>query len=104
MLPTIELKLLVIEFALTYGNDWFIVPVPTDVGSLSAVTTLVVADTFGQRTLIRSAEQTQVNPGESPWSMFKLSSAGARSPFIMIAPTLGVTDEGATRLLREPLR
>jgi hypothetical protein len=89
-------KLLVIEFALTYGNDWFIVPVPTDIGSLSAVTTLVVTDTFGQRTLIRSAEQTQVNPGESPWSMFKISSAGARSPFIAIMPTLGVTDEGAT--------
>src|SRR5439155_25260378 len=44
-------KLLVMEFALTYGNDWFIVPVPTDIGSLSAVTTLVVTDTFGQRTL-----------------------------------------------------
>jgi hypothetical protein len=26
--------------------------------------------------------------------MFKLSGLGARSPFIMIAPTLGVTDEG----------
>jgi hypothetical protein len=89
-------KLLVIEFALTYGNDWFIVPVPTDIGSLSAVTTLVVTDTFGQRTLIRSAEQTQVNPGESPWSMFKISGAEARSPFIAIMPTLGVTDEGAT--------
>ena len=100
-------KLLVIEFALTYGNDWFIVPVPTDIGSLSAVTTLVVTDTFGQRTLIRSAEQTQVNPGESPWSMFKLSSTGARSPYIAIMPTLGVTDEGAAletvHLLRDDM-
>ncbi len=88
-------KLLVMEFALTYGNDWFIIPLPTDVGSLSAVTILVVTDSFGQRTLIRSAEQTQVNPGESPWSMFKLSGAGARSPFIMIPPALGITDEGS---------
>lgn len=87
-------KMLVMEFALTYGNDWFVVPVPTEVGMLSAVTTLVVTDTFGQRTLIRSAEQTQVNPGESPWSMFKLSSPTARSPFIVIPPALGVTDEG----------
>jgi hypothetical protein len=39
-------KLLVMEFALTYGNDWFIVPVPTQVGSLSAVTLLVVTDTL----------------------------------------------------------
>jgi hypothetical protein len=91
---TVDLaKLLVMEFALTYGNDWFIVPVPTAVGSLSAITSLVVTDTFGQRTLIRSSEQTVV-PGESPWSMFKLSGDGTRSAFIFVAPTLGVTDEG----------
>lgn len=87
-------KMLVMEFALTYGNDWFIIPLPTAIGTLSAATTLVVTDTFGQRTLIRSAEQTQINPGEKPWSMFKLSAATARSPFIFIAPTLGVTDAG----------
>jgi hypothetical protein len=88
-------KLLVMEFALTYGNDWFIVPVPTDVATLSAVTTLVVTDTFGQRTLIRSAENTKVNAGESPWSMFKLSGTTTRSPFILVPPALGVTNEGS---------
>jgi hypothetical protein len=87
-------KLLVMEFALTYGNDWFIVPVPTDIGSLSTVTILVVTDTFGQRTLIRGAEQTQVNPGESVWSMFNVAGPNARSASIFLAPTLGVTDEG----------
>jgi hypothetical protein len=92
---TVDLAtMLVMEFALTYGNDWFIVPLPTDIGTLSTVDTLVVTDTFGLRTLIRSAEQTQVNPGETPWSMFKLFGDGVRSAFIFVAPTLGVTDEG----------
>ena len=95
-------KLLVMEFALVYGNDWFSVPVPVTSasrapirrrGTLSRVTTLVVTDTFGVRTLIRPSEQTQVNPGESPWSMFKLSGHGARSDFIVMAPTLGVVDD-----------
>lgn len=86
-------KLLVMEFALVYGNDWFSVPVPTPVGSLERVTTLVVTDTFGVRTLIRPSEQTQVNPGESPWSMYKLSGEGRRSDFIALAPTLGVVDD-----------
>jgi hypothetical protein len=89
-------KLLVMEFALTYGNDWFIVPVPSAVGTISMVTPLVVTDTFGQRTLIRPSEQTLVNPGETPWSMFKLSGTNVRSPFVLLAPTLGATDEGAT--------
>ncbi len=92
---TVDLAtMLVMEFALTYGNDWFIVPLPTDVGTMSTIDTLIVTDTFGQRTLIRSAEETTVQPGTAPWSMFKLSGNGARSPFIFIAPALGVTDEG----------
>ena len=87
-------KLLVMEFALVYGNDWFSIPVPTPIGTLERVTTLVVTDTFGVRTLIRPSEQTQVNAGETPWSMFKLSgSSGARSDFIAMAPTLGVVDD-----------
>jgi len=83
----------VMEFALVYGNDWFWVPVPTPIGTLERVTTLLVTDTFGVRTLIRPSEQTQVNPGETPWSMFKLSGDGRRSDFIAMAPTLGVVDD-----------
>lgn len=86
-------KLLVMEFALVYGNDWFTIPIPTPVGSLERVTTLVVTDTFGVRTLIRPSEQTQVNAGEKPWSMFKLSSENRRSDYLLMASTLGVVDD-----------
>jgi len=87
-------KLLVMEFALVYGNDWFSVPVPTPIGTLERVTTLVVTDTFGVRTVIRPSEQTQVNAGETPWSMFKLSGeGGTRSDFITMAPTLGIAED-----------
>lgn len=97
-------KLLVMEFALVYGNDWFSIPVPVTVGisgeggvprgTVSRVTSLVVTDTFGIRTMIRPAEETQVNPGETPWSMFKLSGPGTRSDFIVMAPTLGLVNDG----------
>jgi len=86
-------KLLVMEFALVYGSDWFAIPVPMQIGTLGRVTTLVVSDTFGVRTLIRPAEQTTVNPGETPWSMYKLSGNGTRSDFIAMAPTLGLADD-----------
>src|SRR5579863_2989759 len=88
---TVDLaKLLVMEFALVYGNDWFLVPVPTPIGTLARVTSLVVTDTFGVRTSIGPAEPTAVAAGDSPWCMFKLSGAGSRSDFIMMAPTLGL--------------
>jgi hypothetical protein len=86
-------KLLVMEFALVYANDWFSVPVPASFGNLVQVTTLVVTDNFGRRTLIRPSESTTVNPGESPWSMFKLSGNGTRSDFIMLAPTFGIVED-----------
>jgi len=88
-------KLLVMEFALVYGNDWFSVPIPASIGNLVSISTLVVTDTFGVRTLIRPSEQTVVTPGESPWSMFKLSGNGMRSDFIMLAPTLGLVQDAA---------
>jgi len=79
-------KLLVMEFALIYGNDWFSVPVPTPIGSVARVTTLVVTDTFGVRTLIR--------PTAPPWSMFTIAgTGGARSDFLLMAPTLGLVDD-----------
>jgi hypothetical protein len=88
--------MLVMEFALVFGNDWFCVPVPAQVGSLSQVTTLVVTDTFGIRTVIEPTEQLAQPEGSGgPWSMFKISGAGgARSPFIMIPPSCGVVMEG----------
>lgn len=86
--------LLVMEFALVFGNDWFEVPVPTDVGSLSRVTTLVVTDSFGIRTVVEPTESLPVG-GPSPWSMFKIAGDGRHLPYLLMPPTLGVVMEGA---------
>ncbi|HEY7145490.1 MAG TPA: hypothetical protein VH637_14700 [Streptosporangiaceae bacterium] len=87
--------LLVMEFALVFGNDWFWVPVPTGAGTLSQVTTLVVSDTFGVRTVIEPAEQLPRPAGASTWSMFKISGPGGRSPFILMPPSCGAVLDGA---------
>ena len=87
-------KLLVMEFALVYGSDWFYIPVPSPIGSLQNVTTLVVSDTFGERTIIRPAEQYPVQDSTRPWSMFKVSGAtGAVGDYLLLAPTLGQTGD-----------
>jgi hypothetical protein len=86
--------LLVMEFALVFGNDWFVVPIPTDVGSLSQVTTLVVTDSFGVRTVVEPTESLPVGQGESVWSLFKLTGGGERSPYLLMPPCLGVVMEG----------
>ena len=88
-------KLLVMEFALVYGNDWFSIPVPTPLGSISTVTSLVVTDTFGVQTTVNAADDTTVTPGETPWTMFKLTGTQSRSPFIVMLPTIASPDDGA---------
>jgi hypothetical protein len=89
-------KLLVMEFALVFGGDWFFVPLPTPLGSLTRVTTVVVTDTFGERTLIRPVEALPVTTGDTPWSMFKIgggNGSSVRSDFIVMAPVVGLTDD-----------
>jgi hypothetical protein len=39
------------------GNDWFVIPIDLPVGSLCRTQSLVVTNTFGERTLIRPAHQ-----------------------------------------------
>jgi hypothetical protein len=85
--PTDLATLLVMEFALVFGNDWFYVPVPAPVGSLATVTMLVVTDTFGVRTVIEPAD-------DNAWSMFKLSGAAGRSRFVLVPPSCAATDDG----------
>ncbi|WP_155523962.1 hypothetical protein [Nodosilinea nodulosa] len=65
-------RLLLIEFALTYGNDWFVIPIELPVGSLCRTDSLVITNTFGDRTLIRAASDLGGPP--AAWRMFQLSA------------------------------
>jgi hypothetical protein len=65
-------KMLLVEFAISYGNDWFVLPIDLPVGSLSRAHSLIVTNTFGERFVIRSANEA----GEpyASWRMFQLSA------------------------------
>lgn len=65
-------RLLLVEFAMSYGNDWFVIPVDLPVGSLCRTYSLVVTNTFGERTLIRSS--SDLGGQFAAWRMFELSS------------------------------
>jgi hypothetical protein len=60
-------KLLLIEFALVYANDWFQIPITVPAGSVVSIQGLVVTNTFGERTWIASAGARSPN-----WRMFLL--------------------------------
>ena len=65
-------KVLVSEFALLYGNNWFVIPCRQDVGTLAEIEGLVVTDVFGIRTLVRPVNQGS-GTAWSAWDFFSLS-------------------------------
>lgn len=90
--------LLLIEFANSFGNDWFVIPVELEVGSLCRTRSLVVTDTFGVRTLIKSNSES--GQPHSTWRMFQLSytrGSGITVPasnLFFLPPTLVRNIEG----------
>jgi hypothetical protein len=95
-LPDIDLekrdiqKLLVIDFALVHGVDWFVLPLELPVGTLARIDSLVVRDVFGIRTTINRADETGKPPGPSRWTMFSVSQPGAGlTNFTVVPPSAG---------------
>lgn len=64
------LRMCVTEFALTFGNDWFLVPVRLPVGWLHRVTGFSVTDNFG----ITASPGAIANPAGSQWTMYSVTA------------------------------
>ena len=68
-------KLLMLDFALIYSNDWFLVPFTMPVGSLANVRGLMVSNVFGENTWIDAAGAGSDEDWER-WGMYNLNVKG----------------------------
>ena len=101
------LRMSVTEFALTFGNDWFIVPVRLPVGGLYRVSDFEITDSFG---IVASAKAIQ-NPNGTQWTMYSMTadaSLQGRLQHTMLLPdSLDGVQEGAvleeTLLVRDEM-
>jgi hypothetical protein len=89
-------RMLLVEYALVFGNDWFVVPVDMPVGSLFRTTKFRVRDTFGVESLIGPSR----NVDGPSWTMWQLSGAtsiaaapSAAPSFFFLPPVLAQTIE-----------
>jgi hypothetical protein len=89
--PTDLGRLALIEFLLTYENDWFQVPVPLPVGAVFRVTKLTVLDTFGVETIVGPS----ADAGTRPWSVFNVSGGTVPDGAFLLPPTVVDTLESA---------
>jgi hypothetical protein len=83
--PTDLTRMLLVEFGLVYGNDWYLVPLRLPVGSLFRITTCTVRDTFG---VVTSLTRSHNSDGPA-WSLFHIAD-----DYLFLPPTLAQTIEG----------
>lgn len=96
--PTDLPHLLLAEFALIYGNNWFVLPFDIPAGTVSQVTSLKVKDTFG-------IELPSINPIEDTstaanWQLFTLSSPDETTDHRLFLPPV-LTDRFESDPLEE---
>jgi len=113
-------KLLVMEFALIHGNDWFVIPLEMEIGDLKRIDSLEVTNVFGEVTPILPVRDTGNEEGWNQWDLFSMSIESPRSAdeinpcssihtdsFLFIPPTLGKKDENKeieeVRFLRDEI-
>jgi hypothetical protein len=97
--PTDLLRLLLLGFALDFGNDWFVAPVELTTGSVNRVRSVVVTNSFGERTLIRPA--AQFDAPRRDWRLFSpepvdatVNGSDAAAETLFLAPALAGTLNG----------
>jgi len=103
-------KLLVLDFQLQYANDWFMLPIGVEVGTVAAIDGLMITDSFNENTWVKVAGEGQDQDWER-WSMFHPSIAGdgnePASNDLIILPAVPKILEAAPReeawLLRDEM-
>jgi hypothetical protein len=89
-------KLLFLEFALVYGNDWFVIPYTLPAGTLSDVRGLAVTNTFGERLWVEPAGADAEEDWQR-WSMFTidvLGEEGEADTTLLLLPTAPKVEQG----------
>ena len=103
-------RLLLREFALIYGNDWFQIPLVVPIGCEVTIDSLEITDTFGLKETIPHYSQVDGTSGQ--WRLFALSNEtastnSAPAPNLVVVPSaVGAQDGVAIEdvlLLRDEL-
>jgi hypothetical protein len=67
--PPSPATLMVLDFALSYSDDWFLIPLRLDAWTIFEATTVAVTDVFG--------DVTVAGPPDGRWNMFRLDVDGS---------------------------
>jgi hypothetical protein len=83
-------RLVLVDFMLIYGNDFFLIPLNLDIGKLCYINELIVYDSFGYSTQVPSSSKASKSPLAAPWRMFTLTGSFAEQPVpdVLLMPSV----------------
>ena len=91
-------KLLLMEFALVYANDWFVLPYTLPIGQVAEVKGIAISNVFNERFWIEPLRETP-EQGWEQWSLFALGTTSSeRQPppaRLVLLPTVAKLQESA---------
>jgi hypothetical protein len=91
-------RVAVAGYAVVHGNDWFVVPLAIDHGTLTTVTEVTVLDDFGTATTIPSAAEVDGGGPGRAFKFFELTGdtgpQRGRAPLLFLPPTVETTEAG----------
>lgn len=91
-------KLLFMEFALVYANDWFVIPYTLPAGSIATTRGFAIKNVFGERFWITAAGAGS-DADWQRWSMFTINVEGAAGApadtSLLLLPTVPKIQESA---------
>jgi hypothetical protein len=89
-------KLLFLEFALVFGNDWFVIPYTLPAGTIADVRGVAVTNVFGERFWVEPAGAGADDDWQR-WSMFTINvegKGGDADTCLLLLPTVPKVDQG----------
>jgi hypothetical protein len=93
------LRLLVIDFAMLYGLDWFVMSLDLPVGNAVKIDTLIVYDVFGGQTIIDPVESARGRQTPDRFTMYSTASPGGNvAGFMVLPPSAGTALQQGTVL------
>jgi hypothetical protein len=96
--PASIVRMVMTEFGLAYGNDWFLLPLELPVGALYDLSGFKVRDNFGIEAPVRASDSALLGAAAAPWRMFELATRAAVVPevkdLLCLPDTLTGTLEG----------
>jgi hypothetical protein len=87
------IRLLIVDFAMLYGVDWFVMPIDLDVATAAKVASVLVFDVFGIQTVVDPVEAGRTPPPPATPDRFTMFTATSPSDtvsnFVVLPPVAG---------------